>query len=123
EELEEAPTAPQPESPRAAALHPVPAPSDVNAIPLRGVAGKIAQNMEASLSVPTATSVRTIPVKALEENRRVINNHLTLNDQTRASYTHLVAWPIVKTLKDHQRIQWAFVEQDGDTARIDRADI
>src|SRR5579864_4422612 len=29
------------------------------AIPLRGAAGKIAENMEASLSVPTATSMRT----------------------------------------------------------------
>ena len=123
EELEEAPAAPQPEPPRAAALHPVPAPSDVNAIPLRGVAGKIAQNMEASLSVPTATSVRTIPVKALEENRRVINNHLTLNGQTKASFTHIVAWAIVKAVKDHPRMNSAYVAQDGQPARVDREDI
>ena len=64
---------------------PVPSPEPQKAVALRGAAGKIAQNMEASLSVPTATSVRTIPVKALEENRRVINNHLTLNGQAKAS--------------------------------------
>src|ERR1700736_6490963 len=90
-----------------------------SATPLRGAAGKIAQNMEASLSVPTATSIRTIPVKALEENRRVINNHLTLNGQTKASFTHIVAWAIVKAVKDHPRMNSGFVSQDGQPARID----
>ncbi len=106
------------------APRPVPvAPESPNATPLRGAAGKIAQNMEASLSVPTATSIRTIPVKALEENRRVINNHLTLNGQTKASFTHLVAWAIVKAIKDHLRMNSGFVSQDGQPARIDREDV
>src|SRR5438270_12119664 len=64
EEGEEGSGAPAPSPvtpPRAAAPHiaAVPAPLQTNATPLRGAAGKIAQNMEASLSVPTATSVRT----------------------------------------------------------------
>ena len=33
-------------------------------------------NMDDSLSVPTATSVRSVPVKLLWDNRIVINNHL-----------------------------------------------
>src|SRR5438105_10599849 len=99
---------------------PVPAPEAQAATPLRGAAGKIAQNMEASLSVPTATSVRTIPVKALEENRRVINNHLTLNGQTKASFTHIVAWAIIKAAKEFPRMNSAFVKQAGQPARIDR---
>ncbi|HUJ12409.1 MAG TPA: multifunctional oxoglutarate decarboxylase/oxoglutarate dehydrogenase thiamine pyrophosphate-binding subunit/dihydrolipoyllysine-residue succinyltransferase subunit, partial [Thermoanaerobaculia bacterium] len=94
-----------------------------NATPLRGAAGKIAQNMEASLSVPTATSVRTIPVKALEENRRIINNHLTLNGQTKASFTHLAGWAIVQAAKEFPRMNAAFVQQDGQPARLDRDDI
>src|SRR5438128_2063527 len=103
---------------------PVPAPqTPPNAVPLRGAAGKIAQNMEQSLSVPTATSVRTIPVKALEENRRVINNHLTLNGQTKASFTHIVAWAIVKATKEFPRMNSAFIEQDGQPARVDREDV
>src|SRR5258706_13570356 len=32
-------------------------------IPLRGASARVAQNMEASLSIPLATSQRTIPVK------------------------------------------------------------
>src|SRR5206468_6995652 len=39
-----------------------------NAVPLRGAASKIVSNMEASLAVPTATPIRNIPVKALEDN-------------------------------------------------------
>src|SRR5205807_1840558 len=71
----------------------------------------------------TATSIRTIPVKALEENRRVINNHLTLNGQSKASFTHIVAWAIVKAAKQFPRMNSAFVDQDGQPARIDREDI
>ena len=69
---------------------PVPSPQG-NATPLRGAASKIVANMETSLTVPTATTVRNVPVKVLEENRRVINNHLPNNGQPKASYTHLVA--------------------------------
>ena len=32
--------------------------------------------MNASLTVPTATSVRAVPAKLLVDNRIVINNHL-----------------------------------------------
>jgi len=117
--VQEPATPPRSAAPHAAALHAV----EPNAVPLRGAAGKIAQNMEASLSVPTATSIRTIPVKALEENRRVINNHLTLNGQTKASFTHIVAWAIVKAIKDHPRMNSGFVAQDGQPARVDREDV
>jgi 2-oxoglutarate dehydrogenase E1 component len=44
--------------------------------PLRGAAARVVANMEASLAVPTATSVRAIPAKLLIDNRVVINNHL-----------------------------------------------
>src|SRR5690606_1972449 len=43
---------------------------------LRGAAALIARNMDQSLSIPTATSVRAIPAKLLVDNRVVINNHL-----------------------------------------------
>ena len=104
---------------------PVPAPplASGNAVPLRGAASKIVQNMEASLSVPTATSVRNIPVKVLEENRRVINNHLALTGQTKASFTHIIAWAIVKAIKAHPRMNSAFAMNDGTPARIDREDV
>src|SRR5215211_6729320 len=45
-------------------------------LPIRGPALRIAENMQASLEVPTATSYREIPVKLLDENRRLINQFL-----------------------------------------------
>jgi multifunctional 2-oxoglutarate metabolism enzyme len=45
---------------------------------LRGAAGRIAENMAASVAVPLATSQRTIAVKVMDENRRIINQHRTL---------------------------------------------
>src|SRR3954447_1681244 len=93
------------------------------AVPLRGAASKIVQNMEASLAVPTATSVRNIPVKVLEENRRVINNHLTLIGQSKASFTHIIAWAIVKAIKNYPRMNAAFAMNDGTPQRIDREDV
>src|SRR5205823_14158911 len=59
----------------------------IEATPIRGAALKIVENMEASLAVPTATSQRNIPVKLLDENRRIINRHLQDNDRGKASYT------------------------------------
>ena len=101
---------------------PVPKPGQ-NPVPLRGAASKIVANMETSLTVPTATSVRNIPVKALEENRRVINNHLVLQGQSKASYTHIIAWALVKALKDHPRMNSSFTVDDGTPTRIDRDDV
>jgi multifunctional 2-oxoglutarate metabolism enzyme len=102
---------------------PVAVPSDQKVVPLRGVASKIVQNMEASLEVPTATSVRNIPVKVLEENRRVINNHLSLTGQSKASFTHIIAWAIVRAIKEHPRMNSAFAMQDNTPVRIDRDDV
>ena len=64
--------------------------------PIRGGALRIAENMEASLQVPTATSQRQIPVKLLEENRRVINEWRASNEESKVSVTHLIAWAILQ---------------------------
>ena len=126
-----APAQPQPvqpprpvPAPAPARPTPVPPPASAGtAVPLRGAASKIVANMETSLTVPTATSVRNIPVKALEENRRVINNHLALTGQSKASFTHIIAWALVKSVKQFPRMNSAFAVQDGTPVRIDREDV
>ena len=50
---------------------PASAPIPADRLPIRGPALKIVENMEASLGVPTATSIREIPIKVLDENRRL----------------------------------------------------
>ncbi|GAB3586149.1 multifunctional oxoglutarate decarboxylase/oxoglutarate dehydrogenase thiamine pyrophosphate-binding subunit/dihydrolipoyllysine-residue succinyltransferase subunit [Calidifontibacter terrae] len=68
-------------------------------VPLRGVASRIVSNMNDSLEIPTATSVRAIPAKLLIDNRIVINNHLARSRGGKVSFTHLLGYAIVKALK------------------------
>ncbi len=64
--------------------------------PIRGIAAKIVENMETSLGVPTATTVRTIPVRLLEENRRLINEHQQASAGEKVSFTHLIGYAVVR---------------------------
>ncbi|WP_188677431.1 multifunctional oxoglutarate decarboxylase/oxoglutarate dehydrogenase thiamine pyrophosphate-binding subunit/dihydrolipoyllysine-residue succinyltransferase subunit [Subtercola lobariae] len=68
--------------------------------PLRGPAKSLATNMDASLTVPTATSVRSIPAKLLIDNRIVINSNLKRSRGGKVSFTHLIGWALVQVLKD-----------------------
>ncbi|MGZ5445486.1 MAG: multifunctional oxoglutarate decarboxylase/oxoglutarate dehydrogenase thiamine pyrophosphate-binding subunit/dihydrolipoyllysine-residue succinyltransferase subunit [Thermoanaerobaculia bacterium] len=123
--LEPTPTPPPaPAAPRPTPVpHPPSPPAAGKPVALRGAASKIVANMELSLAVPTATSMRNIPVKVLEENRRVVNNHLALMGQSKASYTHIIAWAIVKAVHDQPRMNSAFAVQEGTPTRIDREDV
>jgi 2-oxoglutarate dehydrogenase E1 component len=67
--------------------------------PLRGAPMRTAQNMDVSLSVPTATSVRSVPVKLLWDNRTVINNHLARARGGKVSFTHIIGYALVKALR------------------------
>src|SRR3989442_527899 len=92
----------------------------VKAEPIRGAALKIVENMEASLTVPTATSQRRIPVKLLDENRRIINSHLQESGRGKASYTHLIAWAILRALEDFPQLNDGYGEVDGAPVRLRR---
>src|SRR6266481_2328903 len=92
-------------------------------VPLRGASARVAQNMEASLSMPLATSQRTIPVKVIDENRRIINQHRTLVGKSKVSYTHLIGWAIVKAVKAYPGLNHAYVENKGEPFRLVREQI
>ncbi len=96
---------------------------DIEATPIRGAALKIVENMETSLSVPTATSQRRMPVKLLDENRRIINKHLQENDRGKASYTHLIAWALLRALDEFPQLNDGYGLVDGSPARLRRANI
>ncbi|KJF17009.1 multifunctional 2-oxoglutarate metabolism enzyme [Acidithrix ferrooxidans] len=83
--------------------------ADVQAI--RGSASRIVANMEASLTVPTATSVREIPAKLLEINRGVINNHLARSSGEKISFTHIIAYSIVKAVRNFPVMNSVFLEE------------
>ena len=66
--------------------------------PLRGPAAMLAKAMDESRAVPTATSFRTIAVDTLDAKRKAIN--VVLKERgLKVSFTHLVAWAIVRRPK------------------------
>ena len=82
-------------------------------VALRGPAARVVVNMEASLAVPTATSVRAIPAKLLIDNRIVLNNYLARSRGGKVSFTHLVGWAVVKALIAMPEMNAGYVEVDG----------
>ncbi|MBC8030973.1 MAG: multifunctional oxoglutarate decarboxylase/oxoglutarate dehydrogenase thiamine pyrophosphate-binding subunit/dihydrolipoyllysine-residue succinyltransferase subunit [Pyrinomonadaceae bacterium] len=95
----------------------------IEAKPIRGAALKIVENMEASLSVPTATSQRRIPVKLLDENRQVINRYLAENHRGKASYTHVIAWALLRALEEFPQLNDGYDTVDGVPSRMLRPDV
>lgn len=94
-----------------------------DAVPIRGAGVKIIENMDSSLSIPVATSLRTIPVKVLEENRRIINNYFKKTGGGKVSFTHLAGWAIVKALEEIPVLNYAFGLLDGEPQVIKRKDV
>ncbi|MCR6481637.1 multifunctional oxoglutarate decarboxylase/oxoglutarate dehydrogenase thiamine pyrophosphate-binding subunit/dihydrolipoyllysine-residue succinyltransferase subunit [Amycolatopsis sp. OK19-0408] len=80
---------------------------------LRGAAAAIAKNMDASLSVPTATSVRAVPAKLMADNRIVINNHLKRTRGGKISFTHLIGYAMVRALKNYPNMNRHYQLIDG----------
>ena len=84
--------------------------------PIRGVSARVVQSMEASLNVPTATSVRAIPAKLMIDNRTVINNHLARARGGKVSFTHLIGYAMIKALRAMPEMNTFFGELDGKPA-------
>ena len=111
----------------AAPAAPKPAPvtvaPDTQTKPITGPAKKIVENMEQSLTVPTATSFRNVPVKVLEENRRIINEHLAVQGRGKVSFTHVIAWAIVQAIKAYPHLNIGFGMVDGVPSRLEHENV
>lgn len=118
-----APAAPAPAAPAKAApakpakAGPTPAEGDETQV-LRGAAAAVVKNMNASLEVPTATSVRAIPAKLMIDNRVVINNHLKRTRGGKVSFTHLLGYAIVQAVKKFPNMNRYFAEANGKPAAV-----
>jgi len=96
-----------------------PAPADAGATPIKGPAARLVQNMNESLSVPTATSFREIAVAALERARAELNTALQeAGRPEKLSFTHFIAWALVQALKAHPDMAHAFRMVDGVPHRV-----
>ena len=90
---------------------------------LKGMSKALATNMDASLSVPVATSVRTIPAKLMIDNRIVINSHLGRTRGGKVSFTHILGYALVRALKEFPSQNVYYDEIDGKPAAISPANI
>ncbi len=114
--------APAAESAAGTAPQPKSSPPGEDLVPIRGGMARVVENMESSLALPTATSYRTIPVKLLEENRRIIKDHMERN-RGKVSFTHLIAWAIVLSLREFPSLNSCYELVDGQPHRRLRRDI
>jgi len=86
--------------------------------PIVGPAERLAQNMTDSLSVPTATSFREVPVDVLDARRKDLNARLAAAGK-KISFTHLVGFAIVRAAREHPVMTHAFQEVEGKPHRLD----
>ena len=119
------PAAPQPIPAQAPKVQPVAGDDAAEdaVTPLRGLPKTLAANMDESLTVPTATSVRTIPAKLMIDNRIVINNHMSRTRGGKVSFTHLIGWALIQALKAFPSQNVYYSEVDGKPSVIAPAHI
>ncbi len=119
EAREAPPEQPAPGDGAAPPLRPASAPSvDEDAVEvqaLRGPSGKIVENMEDSLGIPTATSARTMPVKLLQENRALLNDYQKQVGGEKVSFTHLIAYAVIRGLQKFPDMNSTFRRDDEGT--------
>lgn len=97
--------------------------SEDTIVPLRGAPARVVGNMETSLTVPTATSVRAVPAKLLIDNRTVINNHLARSRGGKVSFTHVIGFAMVKALKLMPAMNSSYTEVNGKPAIVEPAHV
>lgn len=89
--------------------------------PMRGASAVIVANMERSLSMPTATSVRQVPAKLLEVNRKVINGYRGRSGESKVSFTHLIGYAIVRAIADAvPNMKHAFLADDQGKPQVQK---
>ncbi|MEO7475671.1 MAG: multifunctional oxoglutarate decarboxylase/oxoglutarate dehydrogenase thiamine pyrophosphate-binding subunit/dihydrolipoyllysine-residue succinyltransferase subunit, partial [Gemmatimonadales bacterium] len=86
---------------------------------IKGPAAKLVANMNESLTVPTATTVRVLPVGALEEKRQGLNRWLqSATRPGKISFTHLIAYALVQATKQHPVMGQTLVVREGTPYRV-----
>jgi 2-oxoglutarate decarboxylase len=90
-----------------------PSSSEAELKPIRGPAAILARFMDESRSIPTATSFRTVPVDVLDARRKELKAA-----GKRISFTHIIAWAIVRAARDMPVMGHSFTESDGKPQRV-----
>ena len=110
-----APTAQPPTAQRA----PGPAAPPSGVSPIKGPAAKLVANMNESLTVPTATTFRELPVAVLEERRRQLNAALQKAGKSgKISFTHVIAYAVVQATRRHPVMSHTLAMIEGQPHRV-----
>ncbi|HEX5274677.1 MAG TPA: multifunctional oxoglutarate decarboxylase/oxoglutarate dehydrogenase thiamine pyrophosphate-binding subunit/dihydrolipoyllysine-residue succinyltransferase subunit [Candidatus Rubrimentiphilum sp.] len=110
-----------PPASRGAQLPPLPPlPSGAQITPIKGPAAALASYMEQSLSIPTATSFRTIAVDALDARRRELNAGLKAAGRSeKISFTHVIAYALVRAAHEMPFITAHFRRDGNQPVRVE----
>jgi pyruvate/2-oxoglutarate dehydrogenase complex dihydrolipoamide acyltransferase (E2) component len=86
---------------------------------LKGPAAALARNMDASLSIPTATTFRELPVRVLEARRAELNAQLKAAGRSeKLSFTHLIAWALVQGAKQFPIMGTGVLKSGADSYKL-----
>ena len=80
---------------------------------MKGAPMRTAKNMDQSLTMPTATTVRDVPMQLVIEQRTMINSFLKKAKGGKVSFTHILAYAMVQALKTVPAMNNAYAEIDG----------
>jgi 2-oxoglutarate dehydrogenase E1 component len=97
-----------------------PIPADAKLTPLKGPAAALVGAMEQSLTIPTATSFRTLQVGVLEARRAELNAGLKgAGRSEKISFTHLIAYALVRAAHEQPAIVASFRREGGAPNRVE----
>lgn len=99
-------------------------PDEDQFVTLKGMDRGLAKNMDASLSIPTATSVRATPARVMFDNRTVINKHLASTRGGKISFTHIIAYAMVEALAEMPEMNYHYtVDEKGKPTLVNPAHV
>ncbi|GAC1299829.1 MAG: hypothetical protein NVSMB19_05030 [Vulcanimicrobiaceae bacterium] len=102
-----------------AAASPPPLAADARTTPIKGPANALVGAMEQSLTIPTATSFRTLHVGTLENKRAELNAALKAAGRgEKVSFTHLIAFALVRAAREIP-MTTSFRRENGVATRVD----
>jgi 2-oxoglutarate dehydrogenase E1 component len=90
-----------------------PVPAGAKLTPLKGPAGALTAYMEQSLTIPTATSFRTLAVDVMDARRKELNGAIKAAGRAeKISFTHIIAFALVRAAHELPFITYSF-RRDG----------
>src|SRR5947209_1990512 len=97
-----------------------PVSADAKVTDLKGSITTLTSYMEQSLTIPVATSFRTLHVGTLEQRRAEVNAALKQAGRTeKVSFTHIIAYALARAARELPAITASFRRVDGKPQRVE----